>query len=751
MIATFYSYKGGTGRTMAMANIAGLLSRRGKRVLVVDFDLEAPGLWRYFSRFYTGLENQDGLIDLLLAASSATDPLSIDWRNYVTQIPLRPAAVSLMTSGRSGDEYPSKVLEFDWGAFFRDSKGGEFFERVRTQWQEEYDFTLIDSRTGITDTGGICTILLPDFIVPVFSSNLQSLEGIVDVITRAQAARRKLAYDRPPAAILPILSRFDSRTEYESAQEWLDIAADRLRPFYEDWLPLRFNARQALERTKLPYVAYFSFGETMPALTEGVSDPDSLGYALNAVSQLIEGGLGNAELILSGSSQAQESRLPGSLPPLWKAPPRNPNFVGREAELEALARSLIAGSTVMVRSVRGMAGVGKSQLVTEFAYAHADDYELVWWIGAEETSSIPDQFAALAAQLGLDPADDSEILRVQVYSELRNVPGWLLIFANVDTIEDIQPWLPTGPVSAEATGHVIVTTRRGGFSALGPVLDLDVIGLDDAVRLLRRRVPGLDEETGKKIAQELGQLPLALEQAAAYLDISQMPADQYLQLLRMRTSDLLGRGSDPTGSTIATLWDISLERLNGQSPAAVQLLTICAYFASEPIPLDLFTTHPNLMSEPLSSAATDPLSFTDTVAAIVDYSLAKRTTGGLQIHRLIQATIRARYHFQLTGDPLPVALGLLQADAPGQVIGAPEEWPRWAVLLPHVLAATSHLDDPGVSPDPKMMSNASWLLDRAGAYLYVRARLADAKSLLEHALAITEAAYGPDHPDVATA
>jgi hypothetical protein len=97
--------------------------------------------------------------------------------------------------------------------------------------------------------------------------------------------------------------------------------------------------------------------------------------------------------------------------------------------------------------------------------------------------------------------------------------------------------------------------------------------------------------------------------------------------------------------------------------------------------------------------------------------------------------------------PLGVALGLLCADLPGQVMGAPQDWPRWAVLLPHVLTATGHLDSAG-QPDPEMMADGSWLLDRAGTYLRVHVRLADAKALLERALAIDEAAYGPDHPEV---
>ncbi len=223
--------------------------------------------------------------------------------------------------------------------------------------------------------------------------------------------------------------------------------------------------------------------------------------------------------------------------------------------------------------------------------------------------------------------------------------GWLLIFDNADEVGDILPWLPGGPLPAGIPGHVIATTRRGGFAALGRVLELDVIDMPAAVRLLRSRVPDLGQETGEQIAAELGQLPLALEQAAAYLDRAQMPAREYLDLLRSRAAELYARGQVTSRTdTIATLWDISLERISSESPAAVQLLDVCAYLAAEPIPLDLFTTHPGALPQPLSAAAADQLAFGEAVAVLVDYSLAKRTPAGLQLHRLVQATIRSRHH-----------------------------------------------------------------------------------------------------------
>jgi NB-ARC domain len=237
----------------------------------------------------------------------------------------------------------------------------------------------------------------------------------------------------------------------------------------------------------------------------------------------------------AGRAVPREPRFPGALPRVWgRVPARNPNFTGRGPDLDAVARELAAGRAVTVHAVRGMGGVGKTQLAVE--YAHAGDYDVVWWVAAEEPASIPDQFTALAARLGLDTAADPEALRDQVDDALRDVPGWLLIFDNADAARDIAPWLPTGPLPTGLPGHVIVTTRRGGFAALGHVLNLDVIGLADAVRLLRSRAPDLGQDVGEQIAEQLGRLPLALEQAAAYLDRSRLPGREYLELLRRRAA-----------------------------------------------------------------------------------------------------------------------------------------------------------------------------------------------------------------------
>lgn len=378
----------------------------------------------------------------------------------------------------------------------------------------------------------------------------------------------------------------------------------------------------------------------------GLGEPDARTLLLAQVKAAVQGRAkpsGKPDFPGAGRAMAAVPRFPGSAPRVWNVPPHNPNFTGRNAELANLARSLAGGSAVTVHSLHGLGGVGKTQLAAEYAHAHAGDYDVVWWVAAEEVASIPDQFSALAGRLGLDPAADPDALRSQVHEQLRGVAGWLLVFDNADDADDIGAWLPAAPQPAGVPGHVLITTRRGGFDSFGPVMDLDVIDLPDAVRLLRTRLPDLDQATGEAIAEELGRLPLALEQAAAYMKRAQEPGEEYLELLRSRAADLFARGRVSSRTdTIATVWNVSLDRAAAENAAAIQLLEICSYLAPEPVPLDLFTAHAALLPAPLSSAASDRLAFNDTITVLVDYSLAKRSPAGLQVHRLVQAAARAR-------------------------------------------------------------------------------------------------------------
>ena len=436
-----------------------------------------------------------------------------------------------------------------------------------------------------------------------------------------------------------------------------------------------------------------------------------------------------------------EPRFPGALPEVWNVPPRNPNFTGREAELGRIRTWLAEHPAVTVHALHGMGGIGKTQTVIEYAHRYADEYDLVWWINAEQAALIADQIARLGGELGLQLPGDPEAMLRAVHRVLRGRNRWLLIFDNAEDADEIGRLLPGG------TGHVLITTRRGGFRSFGEVLDLDILGRAEAIALLRRRAPLLTDAEAGQLAIRLGDLPLALDQAAAYLDQTGMTPEEYLRLLETRSADLHRRGQTPGHpGTVATVWAVSLDRLRDTAPAAVQLLELCAWLGPEPIPLDLYTGHCDKLPEPLAQTAADPIAFSDAVGALIDYSLGRRVGSSLVVHRLIQDVTRHRPAEQPRGEEdnrLETVLALLRADLPGHVWGNPECWPRWRALLSSVLAAT------GYYVGTARAETIAWLLTHAGTYLRRQGQYGEALPLHQRALRIHEAALGADHPDVA--
>jgi tetratricopeptide (TPR) repeat protein/transcriptional regulator with XRE-family HTH domain len=437
-----------------------------------------------------------------------------------------------------------------------------------------------------------------------------------------------------------------------------------------------------------------------------------------------------------------EALLAGDSLQAWNIPPRNPNFTGRADELGSIREGLAAHATMTVHALRGLGGVGKTQLAVEYAYCNAATYDLAWWIDAEHSTTIPDQLATLGAELGLPPIDDSFAAAKAVCRFLRGSSSWLLIFDNAEGPDGVRPFLPGG------SGHVLVTTRRTGFRSLGNVLDLDVLDRAHAVALLQHRAAGVSDTAADLLADLLGDLPLALDQAAAYLDRTSVSPEDYLDLLRNRTADIYRTGS-PAGypHTIATVWSLSMDELDATAPAAAQLLRLCAWLASESIPLDLFANNPGQLPSPLAAAAADPLMFAETIASLLDYSLVRRTSYGLVFHRLIQAVSRHMQSQQTDTNLLRAALNLLYADLPTRVVAAPENWPRWRELLRNVLAATGHAAD----SDPSSSHTTAQLVGLAASHLLLHGRPADALPLFERVVCIRESQHGTSHPDVANA
>jgi cellulose biosynthesis protein BcsQ len=285
-IITFYSYKGGVGRSMALANIAYELSKRNSKVLIVDWDLEAPGIERYFSGFK--IENtSEGLLQLLLSYKNDAKP---DYRNFLWQIETGTSfPISLLHSGRDKDpaSYSALLQNFDWSDFFTKENGGNHIENLRKQLQNDFDFVLIDSRTGLSDSSGICTIMMPDILIPMFTANYQSLFGIRDIVKYIQNARQKLEVDRMALTVLPIPSRFGTRVEFKESQEWLERISDILKDCYSDWLPKWIEPKYILEQIKIPQIDYFSYGEKLAVVEQGTNDPEGMGFIFSKIATLL--------------------------------------------------------------------------------------------------------------------------------------------------------------------------------------------------------------------------------------------------------------------------------------------------------------------------------------------------------------------------------------------------------------------------------------------------------------------------------
>jgi hypothetical protein len=251
----------------------------------------------------------------------------------------------------------------------------------------------------------------------------------------------------------------------------------------------------------------------------------------------------------------------GALPGVWRVPPRSPRFTGRDGMLTELRRRFRTGkATLSVQALYGLGGVGKTQLALEYAHRFAADYDLVWWIDAEQPVLISDQLAALAARLDL-PAGATEADTVdRLLAELRGRVRWLLIYDNAERPADVANYMPGG------AGHVLITSRNPGWGALGSRLEVDVLTRPETIALLRPRIPAMDEDLADQLAAELGDLPLAAAQAAGYLEQTDLPPADYLRRFRKHRATLLARG-DVVGyaGRIDTAWALSRCRRTGRS------------------------------------------------------------------------------------------------------------------------------------------------------------------------------------------
>jgi hypothetical protein len=236
----------------------------GYKVLCVDWDIEAPGL-----NFYFPVQRRpQGLYQLISSVKSG----KIDsWEECVQSVAIPRSEFSIDVIYASSRDATDEERPIDWDHLYKDESLGSALEDLRELWKAKYDFVFIDSRTGVTDAGAVCTVHLPDMLVFLLTANDQSLDGSVQIVNKAISARQRLPVERSGLRTMPLVSRFDSREEYDQARAWRTKLSRSLAAFYSSWTPNEQVAGDILNLTTIPYIARWSFGEEII----GAREPDS--------------------------------------------------------------------------------------------------------------------------------------------------------------------------------------------------------------------------------------------------------------------------------------------------------------------------------------------------------------------------------------------------------------------------------------------------------------------------------------------
>jgi tetratricopeptide (TPR) repeat protein len=427
---------------------------------------------------------------------------------------------------------------------------------------------------------------------------------------------------------------------------------------------------------------------------------------------------------------------------------RNRFFTGRESLLQQLHAALAVQDRV---ALSGLGGVGKTQTAVEYAYLHGDEYAVIFWVSAETEGAINRGFVEIARLLALwerDAKDERDAV-AGAKRWLETHPGWLLIVDNADEPNLLKPVLPRG-----SQGRVLLTSRAQVFDMLGITKPIEIRELprDEALQFLwtrtgRNGTNPQEHAAAQALAQELGCLPLALEQAAAFIVANQSRFADYLDNYRTRRLKLLERGvpiDDPTKS-ITTNWQLAFDELEA-TPASSDLLRASAFLDPDRIPLELVTEGASELGPAVTQAlpnTKDELALDELLAPLTRYSLIRREldSRSFSLHRLVQDVVREALDAETERIWAERVIAAVNTAFPWIQY---ETWAQCERLLPHAVAAVRLIIMHSFASKA-----AARLLNQTATYMRERARYAEAQPLYERALAIQEKVLGPDHPDVA--
>jgi hypothetical protein len=458
--------------------------------------------------------------------------------------------------------------------------------------------------------------------------------------------------------------------------------------------------------------------------------------------QRVEGMLAQVVSLVTGLAQA--SRGPQVPTKPVRLAPRPVFLAGREELLADLDAKLAGGDDAgpLIVALSGLGGAGKTSVALEYAHRHLAEVGLAWQFHAEDTAVLADEFGQLAAQLGVREPLDARDPVDSVHGVLAAYPAeWLLVFDNATDRKAVERFLPP-----DGRARVLVTSRSALWRP-GRAVEVPVLAAEVAADYLVRLTDDADRRAALELAGELGGLPLALEQAGAYVQASGGSLARYLASFRKRRPELLARGeAREYGKTVATTWSLAFTELQQSDPQAVGLLRLLAFCAPEPVPLHLLLQPRSGLADQLADEMAailrpllgDELAAGDAVAALRRYSLATLAGEGLVlVHRLLQAVTADQMPAGLADQWHQAAAALVEAAIPEDT-DLPAAWPVCAVLLPHARAVLG-LTSGG-------MERIALYLGHSGSYPAAR----DLVQLIADAYSENDA-YGAEHPDTLTA